>query len=156
MIRKTIIAFILVFFSTKIFSQAHVLFFELGGPGLASVNYEFRFAKKNDGFGGRIGVGGFVIDDVLGRTTAVTFPFGVNYLLGKDKKNYFELGAGYTAIAISDTYTGNFNSSFGHLNFGYRMQPLNGGFVFRAGITPVFGDGFFLPYYGQVSFGYKF
>jgi len=33
--------------------------FELGGPGLASFNFDMRFSPREDGFGGSIGFGGF-------------------------------------------------------------------------------------------------
>jgi hypothetical protein len=36
------------------------------------------------------------------------------------------------------------------------MQPRSGGFTFRAFINPIFGSFGFVPYYGGVSFGYKF
>jgi hypothetical protein len=139
---------------------ARAVFFELGGPGIASFNFDTRFSKKEDGIGGRIGLGGFSIDQV----GAVFIPIGINYLIGKDNKHYFELGAGVTPVftfdnnddAWDDTDDGTFEGTFGHLNFGYRLQPADGGFFFRASINPVFGDGFFIPYYGGVSFGYKF
>jgi hypothetical protein len=132
---------------------AKSLYFELGGPGLASFNFDTRFGNREDGLGGRVGVGGFSIDG----ESLVFIPVGVNYLLGKDQKNYFELGGGVTPVIYSGTATeDNFTSTFGYLNFGYRMQPSRGGFTFRAFITPVFGSFGFFPYYGGVSFGYKF
>lgn len=140
-------------------APAKAVFFELGGPGLASINYDMRFTKSESGIGGRVGIGGFSIGTGTERATVVFIPVGVNYLLGKDGKNYFEVGGGVTpVIANSNTSTGseNFTSTFGHLNLGYRLQPADGGFFFRAAINPVFGKGFFWPYYGGVSFGYKF
>ena len=130
---------------------AKSVYFELGGPGLASINFDTRF-KGEAGLGGRVGVGGFSV----GGEGAVFVPIGISYLLGKDNKNYFELGAGATPVIGVGTYSGDFSSTFGHVLFGYRLQPANGGFTFRAFINPVFGDGFFVPYYGGVSFGYKF
>ena len=134
-------------------AQAKSVYFELGGPGLASVNFDSRF-KGEAGLGGRIGVGGFSID----QESVVFVPIGLNYILGKDNRNYFEMGAGVTPVLtnIEDDNGDNFTSTFGHLLFGYRMQPVNGGFTFRAFINPVFGKGFFVPYYGGLSFGYKF
>lgn len=134
-------------------SQAAV-FFELGGPGLASFNFDTRFTGRNDGIGGRIGVGGFSIDD----EGAVFVPIGLNYLIGKETKHFFEVGAGFTYVNyISDVDNdGILTSSFGHLTFGYRLQPRTNGFSFRAAIVPVFNKHGFLPYYGGVSFGYKF
>lgn len=140
-------------------SPAKAVYFELGGPGIASLNYDMRFTKSESGIGGRIGFGGFSIGSNTERTTAIFIPVGINYIMGKDEKNYFEIGGGITPVLISDTYSGtsdNFRSTFGHLNIGYRMQPKDGGFFFRAAINPVFAKNFFWPYYGGLSFGYKF
>lgn len=135
-------------------AQAKSVYFELGGPGLASINFDSRFTQSESGIGGRIGVGGFSIDG----ESVVLVPIGLNYLLGKDSKNYFELGGGVTPVLtnIDNGNNDNFSSTFGNILFGYRMQPQNGGFTFRAFVNPVFGKGFFIPYYGGVSFGYKF
>jgi hypothetical protein len=132
-------------------------YFELGGPGLASVNYDMRFTKNNGGIGGRIGFGGFSIDG----ETALFFPLQANYLLGKDNRNFFEFGAGATLVTYNNGFLvsddgDTFTQSFGHLYFGYRLQPSDGGFLFRAGICPIFGNGFFIPYYAGLSFGYAF
>ena len=138
--------------------SAMAAYAEIGGPGLASANFDMRFAKKEDGLGWRVGVGGFTINDGFGDNTSIfTIPVGINYLLGKDEKNYFEIGAGFTYIsAKGNTGGGNFNSSFGNLTLGYRHAPAAGGFFFKAEITPVFGKGFFIPYYAGLGFGYKF
>lgn len=152
------------FFLTALFFAGEVgvkaqaaksIHFELGGPGLASFNFDTRFGPKEDGIGGRLGIGGFGIDG----ESMIFVPVGLNYLLGKDNKNYFEMGGGVTPVFVSEDFSDdgdNFTSTFGHILFGYRMQPQNGGFTFRAFISPVFGKGFFIPYYGGVSFGYKF
>lgn len=133
-------------------TSAKAIYFELAGPGLASINYDMRFAKKEDGLGFRVGVGGLKIED----EGALFIPIGLNYLLGKDKKNYFEIGGGVTLVNTSSDGESNFTGTFGHLNFGYRFQPKDGGFFFRAAMNPIFGDGFFVPYYGGIAFGYKF
>ena len=155
--KRIVIAILTLFvFAGSAHSQAaKSIYFELGGPGLASINFDTRFSSKEDGLGGRIGVGGFSIDG----TGVVFVPISINYLLGKDGKNYFEIGGGITPTFVSDNTTNdddNFTSTFGHLNFGYRLQPANGGFTFRAFITPLFGGWGFFPYWGGVSFGYKF
>lgn len=144
-------------------AQAKSVFFELGGPGLASINYDMRFSKAENGLGGRVGIGGFSLGfndgGLNARSTVIFVPIGVNYLIGKNTKNYFEIGGGVTPVFTNATVQNdseNFSSTFGHLNFGYRLQPQNSGFTFRAFITPVFGEFGFFPYYGGVSFGYKF
>lgn len=150
--KKTIILLLVITFLSKP-SMAQSMYVELGGPGLASINFDTRFSKSNGGFGGRAGIGGFSIDG----SGIVFVPLGVNYLLGKDDKHFFELGGGVTPVFATGELAGdNFSSTFGHVLFGYRLQPGDGGFTFRGFISPVFGKGFFIPYYGGVSFGYKF
>lgn len=140
-------------------TPAKAVYFEIGGPGLASFNYDMRFTKSENGLGGRIGLGGFSIGPSSSRTTAIFIPVGINYIKSKDGRNYFEVGAGVTPVIVNESFSGtsdNFSSTFGHINIGYRMQPKEGGFFFRAAINPVFGKGFFWPYYGGLAFGYKF
>lgn len=133
-------------------SRAKSVFVELGGPGLASVNYDMRFAPKEDGLGFRVGLGGVSIDD----ESLLFIPLGLNYLLSKDKRNYFEIGAGATVVSGSSYEDETFSTTFGHLSFGYRLQPVNGGFTFRAAVVPIFNSEGFIPYYAGISFGYKF
>lgn len=156
--KKTILflsAFFL-FHSLTYAQAAKSVYVELGGPGLASFNYDMRFTNREDGIGGRIGIGGFKIDNV----TAVFIPASVTYLIGKNNRDYFELGAGATYVNVNDSYGNSnddpFRRTFGHLIFGYRLQPAKEGFLFRASIVPIFGKGFFVPYYAGVAFGYKF
>jgi hypothetical protein len=116
-----------------------------------------RLQNKEGGLGFKVGVGGFSIEG----SSAVFVPIGLNYLLGKDERNYFEIGGGITIVSYKEDYffsdnSSNFTSSFGHAYFGYRLQPKNGGFLFRAGITPVFTKEGFIPYWAGISFGYKF
>lgn len=156
--KKLLLILVFMFSVTTIVTaqkSAKAIYGELGGPGLVSFNYDMRFKNKEDGAGFRVGVGGYNIDG----TSLFTLPVGINYLLGKDQKNYFELGIGFTYVNYKDDFftdDGNFNSSFGNLTLGYRLAPAKGGFFFKAAITPVFGEGFFVPYWAGVAFGYKF
>src|SRR5690348_8247074 len=96
--KKVSILIAAMFFVVASWSQAaKSVYFELGGPGLASINFDTRFSAREDGIGGRVGVGGFSIDG----SSAVFIPVGLNYLLGKDGKNYFEIGGGVTPVIIS-------------------------------------------------------
>jgi hypothetical protein len=157
---KVLLLFPLFFVYHSNAQNAKAAYAEIGGPGLASANFDMRFSQKEDGLGGRIGVGGFTISDGYGgHSSLFTIPVGLNYLLGKDGKNYFEVGAGFTYIGGTsrDRYESqNFNSSFGNLTLGYRLAPARGGFMFKAQITPIFGNGFFIPYWAGLGFGYKF
>ncbi|MBA4197429.1 MAG: hypothetical protein C0459_07735 [Chitinophaga sp.] len=154
------LCFLLLLFTTtssvklKAQTAAKSVYAELFGPGFASINFDSRFTAKEDGIGGRIGFSGFN----TGNQTVFFFPAGLNYLVGKDEKHYFEMGGGATFMTSSQTIFNNNKSSsaFGYLQLGYRMQPKNGGYTFRVNMTPVFGRGFFIPYYFGISFGYKF
>jgi hypothetical protein len=88
--------------------------------------------------GGRIGIGGFTVDG----SGAIFIPLGIKLPGGQRQKNYFEMGAGVTPVIGTGDGGSDFSSTFGHLLFGYRMQPEKGGFLFRAFISPVFGNGF--------------
>ncbi|GGH03270.1 hypothetical protein [Mucilaginibacter phyllosphaerae] len=155
--------------------RAKTFFFELFGPGsVYSLNYDTRFKNKQDGLGGRAGIS-FYADS---ETSFFTVPLVVNYLLGKRGK-YFEVGAGVTLYTFkSDSYDGFFDNGgsdsyqlgdvsyyrsakreyglLGTFNFGYRYQPIDGGFSFRAGVSPVFSTHKVIPYWPYLSFGYAF
>ncbi len=92
----------------------------------------------------------------------LTVPISLNYLLGEGK-NFFEIGLGATYIGGSTSFDlfGNEleteRTVVGTMAFMYRLQPINGGFSFRGGLTPIFSrkDGF-VPYYAGISLGYSF
>ena len=139
-------------------SPQGAVYVELLGQGLAySFNYDTRFTKSSRGIGGRIGIGGWKLNE----SGFLTVPVGINYLLGKGN-HYFEIGAGatFTDFTVFDYFEEeNTFHTVGTLDFGYRLQPADGGFSFRAGITPFFGfqdTGYFWPFFGGVSFGYAF
>jgi hypothetical protein len=138
---------------------AKSVYLEVLGPSGLAINYDTRFSKKQNGIGGRLGIGIIPFDDdgSDSRATVVTLPVGINYLFGKGKKNYFEAGAGFTGVFTSfEEDDEKLTSSFGHVLLGYRYQPLQKGFTFRVFLSPVFDSERFIPYYGGVSFGYKF
>ncbi len=124
------------------------LFVDLGGPGIAySANYDTRFYNQTDGLGGRIGIG----YNFGGNVHTTTIPIGINYLAGNYKRgHFFEAGFNETLILANfdksyyDYDTGIFSTdNSGHQTllltsfiFGYRSQPITGGFCFRTGIMP--------------------
>ena len=151
-------------------------FAELGGPGiLFSANYDTRFKKSRLGFGGRIGIG-FVsaydeyYDPTTGmyyggdEETAITFPAQLNYIFGKGNSPHaFEVGAGITYVSKKlnimnfDSY-GNEDQRtqlFGTFCFMYRRQPVNGGFSWRIGFSPLVGKGY-IQAFGGAGVGYNF
>lgn len=141
-------------------NRAQSVYFELFGPGATySFNYDTRFQDTLNGFGGRFGLGYIAVDG----NGVFSAPVMLNYLLGKEGK-YFEMGIGATYISFNSAESADENevlfiddsSVFGTMVFGYRSQPTDGGFLFRAGLAPVFGEGNFIPYYPYISFGYTF
>jgi hypothetical protein len=138
--------------------RAQNVYVELGGPGLLfSANYDTRFSNKRDGLGGRIGAGYIASNG----NSLFTLPIQANYLLGKQGK-YFEIGLGATFINASGNGEDEFLSfdeakgTIGTMTFGYRYQPVNGGFNFRASINPIFNSSNFIPYFAGISIGYTF
>jgi hypothetical protein len=133
--------------------SARSMYGEIGGPGILSLNYDQRF-KGQKGLGFRVGAGG------IGFLTSGVFaiPVGLNYLSGS-KGHYLELGAGASAITVTDGEDFFENSSsgfFGYLNFGYRYQPEKNGFTGRVFVSPLITGAGVFPFYGGISFGFKF
>lgn len=134
---------------------AKVVYLEGGAPGLLSINYDMRFEPRADGFGFRAGVGGWSIKD----SRLLFVPLGLNYITSKNSLDYFEAGAGYTFVSNSEAKegdTGPFKRSFGFVSLGYRKQPIDGGWFWKAALVPVFGKDFFVPYAVGAGVGYTF
>jgi len=147
-------------------------FAEGGGPGIAfSANYDWRFKETNLGLGGRVGLG-FVsayddnYDTVGGyyyggdERSALTVPVQLNYIFGKNNSPHaFEVGIGFTYVStkldIMNFYDNKKTNVFGTFAFMYRRQPVNGGFSWRAGFTPLFAKNYIQPF-AAASIGYNF
>jgi hypothetical protein len=158
--------------STKIESAGPIqnsFYAELGGPGiLFSANIDRRFSKSHLGWGGRIGLGfvsGYLEDDGTSTgfydnpSSVLTVPFQINYIFGKKGNPHtFEVGAGVTIsgkkIEVLDFYEKPTNI-FGSASFMYRRQPVNGGFSWRIGFTPLIANGY-IQAFGGASVGYNF
>jgi hypothetical protein len=135
------------------------IYVELGGAGLPySFNYDFRFdPTKQDGWGMRVGLGGYT-------TTNESFfsaPIMLNRLYGKGT-NFFEVGIGATFFAFDNTdysFILDVNgspSAMGTMNFGYRRIPIDGGFMWKINLNPIFNNNGFWPLFAGVGFGYAF
>jgi len=150
---------------------------EAGGPGaILSANFDSRF-KSNErlGFGYRVGVG-FGVGPVRHRwtdnqhnyiyaedltQTYYSVPVGLNYVFGRpDSEKTFEVGAGVTFLTHYVSLYCRGERKPGHLigfiTFMYRMIPIDGGFSFRVGLTPILGTGGDLRSSAAIGFGYKF
>jgi hypothetical protein len=158
--------------SSSISSGKSSFIAEAGGPGIAfSANYDFRFKETRLGLGARVGLGfvsayDYYYDPVTGTSydngdrSALTFPVQLNYIFGKDNSPHtFEVGGGVTYVSkkleILNFYDDKRTKVFGTFAFMYRRQPLNGGFSWRAGFTPIFSKNYIQPF-GAVSVGYNF
>ena len=141
--------------------RAQTVFLEAGGAGVVfSANYDTRFSKKRNGWGGRIGIGYFN----GGPGSVVMVPVQVNYLFGKTK-NFFELGAGITAGSVDDKTDVPFgddgktvNGAVATLTAAFRHQALGKGIYYKISFDGIFDtenlhNGF--PYLG-VGLGYTF
>ncbi|MET0791974.1 MAG: hypothetical protein ABW061_10680 [Polyangiaceae bacterium] len=126
------------------------------GPGiLYSINYDRNIGD----FAGRVGFSYIGLSARSGSDEAhaslITVPITATYLGLGSKKHMFEIGGGVTIVhvsagansfAVSDSKSENSNTLLlGNLVFGYRMQPPEGGFLLRTGISPIFGGGAFIP-----------
>jgi len=161
--RKILFVALMLLSTSFVYSQANKsVFFEAGANGFGfSGNFDARFAKKENGFGFRAGIGffpGIGSDDVISFSTIFTLPAGINYLAGKGP-NYFEAGLGGTYFSGSVTL---FNESGRGSGFafvpsaGYRYAKVGGGFQGRFVISPIIGSGggfFYLG--GSVGFTFK-
>jgi len=147
-------------------ARSQSVFLEVLSNGFGlSVNYDARFARKEDGFGFRVGVGVVpAVDYGLGSLPGfITIPVGVNYLTGQSA-DHLELGLGVTG-AIAE---GNFSTTsiFGDVNssnkfvialvpsIGYRYARPGKGIQFRVVLSPVISSS--AVFFGGISIGYKF
>ena len=93
--------------------------------------------------------------------TFYSFPLGLNYLIGKPQRSScFEIGAGVTFFSERVTmYNWQYEKAgyaIGYLSFMYRFMPINGGFSFHVGITPIIGTaGDLFPMFA-LGMGYAF
>lgn len=130
----------------------NAVYIEIGGNGLLyTLNYDYRL---NPDWAARAGIM-YASGDGVSLTLV---PLTANYLYGT--KHNLEIGAGITYFAVSasgdDEFMGIGASTVAFTtNVGYRYQSLDGGFVFRAGIAPIFTEFGTFPMPG-VSFGYGF
>ncbi len=151
------------------------MFCEVGGPGiLFSISYDSRFKpNERSGLGFRAGLGFTLVDKETVRVTpngnqydyrtksVYTLPLTLNYVLAKpNSPNMLEIGAGVTLLSSKASIL-NYNDYtegrvLGHTSFMYRRQPVEGGFSWRVGITPIINnDGDIFPF-GALGFGYSF
>ena len=135
------------------------------GPGIAySINYEYRITEHIElraGFSSwSMSMPFFSSND---KTTFTEFPLMVNYLIG-GQRDHLELGLGMIIGNITSKGTYSFwggdyslkdRFNIGTAAIGFRMEPNDGGFMFRVTFTPLFTFKHILPF-GGLSLGYAF
>lgn len=143
----------------------NAVFFELLGPGVFySVNYDRRISDHMSLRGGFTtwSLHGILLT-MLGieRLSMTAIPVMVNYITGPMKSSHFEIGAGLMPSFVSGKafFTEEAASSatllLGIASIGYRYQRPDGGFFFRAAVTPLFSQ-HDTAVSGGLSFGFGF
>ncbi|MDR1676634.1 MAG: hypothetical protein LBR86_09230 [Tannerella sp.] len=148
------------------------IFSELGGPGVIfSANFDSRFKQNTRlGLGYRAGIGfgvGSFSDFTVGEygntytRTYYTIPAGLNYIFGKKHSSRtFEVGGGVALLTRKvSLYCYDYEKPghcIGYMQFMFRRVPVDGGFTFRIGFTPIIGTSGDLFPMVALSFGYAF
>lgn len=179
--KKLTLTLALLFSITACFAQESTgdktvkqFYTEMGGPGIMfSANFDTRFVKsRQTGLGMRFGLGFTVKDneeyiDDNGNIqyrfrTIGTIPVGFNYLFGKETSPHtFEAGGGIT-ILTSKVEMLNYSSHqkkgniMGFFSFMYRRQPINSGFTWRIGFTPLINTAGDIVPFAAAGIGYSF
>jgi hypothetical protein len=115
------------------------------GPALIySANYE----RAINDVAIRVGAGYYA----SGGSSWLGVPITISYLGIGSKKHMFEIGAGVSIQHVSDgsnivSLNTNATDTFvvGTVILGYRLEPPKGGFLLRAGLSPVFNGSAFIP-----------
>jgi hypothetical protein len=141
------------------------VYVEAFGQGmLYSINYDYRIRPE---ISLRAGFTNWTVPLFLllinGQAQVTAFPLMLNYLTGGGS-SHLEVGAGIMPTAISiqgseiflgSEIQGSTTVVVGTATLGYRLQPPEGGFVFRVGLTPLFTTkGSIMS--GGLSLGYAF
>lgn len=133
------------------------------GPGLLySVNYERLVINE---LAVRVGLSYMSYGATAGTSsssvTFMTFPITASYIGVSAGKHCLELGGGATVLYASGSASGLGASSegsgvggFGTVLIGYRIQPPNGGFQFRIGLSGMFGPGLGFDVSDPTAFGF--
>lgn len=132
-------------------------YLEVGGNALIySINYERFFSDR---LAGRVGGMFFGASGEDSSAGVVAAPIMASYLWGEGNSR-FETGVGILLVSggiqnVEGYEDEDFSGTVGTGTLGYRWQRPQGGFVFRAGLTPVFSLDGIGPWFGA-SFGYAF
>jgi hypothetical protein len=157
-----------------------------GAGLIYSFNYDFRFnPDRVDSWGMRVGLGGYgtsndsffsvpvMVNKLYGKGPHF-FEMGMGFTFFTFDENSF---SNYT-YCVSGSFDANGNyicnqysddaayqvilpvdgnpSLMGTLSLGYRRMPVDGGFMWKASLTPVFNNNGFWPLFVGIGLGYAF
>ncbi len=143
----------------------------LGPASLFSIKLDSRFAKRENGLGFNIGIGGAPLG-TFGESCNAGFqlaiPFGLNYLVGR-QNHLLELGTGYVPTISGGTkvfclpepgskpdFFSEEMTSYWYLLAGYRYQPIRKkGITYRLFISPLIQNNFPVKFWGGGSIGLR-
>lgn len=161
MSRFTLLVLFCVFGSAEIGlaqEARNAVYGEIGGSAIGlSVNYERGFTER---WKGRIGASVVTGESEEDTDTTFLVPLTASWISHPALNHHLELGGGVTVVfgdrqdfySIGDDDE-QFSTAIGTAIIGYRYQKPEGGFQFRAALTPLIGGGEVFPWIG-VSFGY--
>lgn len=152
-----------IFFFTSFYSHSQAqgnksVSLEIGGNGIGfSGNFDMRFKKTENGLGFRAGIGIYPGTDL--NSAFVTFPLGINHLLGKGP-HHLESGLGVTILPAIKAFKEDELKASGVLiipSIGYRYAKRGKGFQGRLFVSPLIAPNEWagLFYFG-LSGGFKF
>lgn len=143
-----------------IVTAPNAIYIEIAGRGLfLSASYErLLFETTPHNIALSAGLGFWASIEISGTgpdKSGITIPIYAGYLYGGNHN--FELGIGLTlAPGVSYEFAQEFTSDWMITTFiGYRYQPIDGGFLFRVGYAPIFGNEGMIKY-GGIALGYAF
>ena len=138
-----------------IVTAPNAIFGEFLGQGIVlSANYDrMLFDTTPHNVAIRVGIGYWVEISFSSSSdeSGITIPLNASYLFGGNHK--FELGLGLT-LAPGITYNELSDWIITAL-IGYRYQPIDGGFLIRAGLVPIFEDDGIIGFFG-LGLGFSF
>ena len=132
------------------------------GFGISDSYDAYRYSYDAYEYDGVHYEGGYYYTHHAKTRSYLTIPFGINYVFGKKSSPHaFEVGVGATILTRKVdlyNYEDNFEGGYliGHTSFMYRKKPIDGGFTWRIGITPIVGTAGDISPSMAVGIGYAF
>ncbi len=139
----------------------NLLYLEAGGfGGIGSLNYErISYSRGLFNIGPRFGFGFNRFKDFQENFNPdIAIPFGVHFTYGKRWKGEVGVGTTYTSVVHANSFLEPERASevHGNLCVGVRYQNQTGGFLFRAGYSPIFERFSMVRHWPYLAVGFSF